>query len=322
MPTLYVGTYTRKEGHVDGHAKGIYAYSFDGRTGALELLKVTEGAGINPSYVLGTESMLSVTVSGEDRRLLGSFVQLSLFFPGASLVVPDRQDASHIHSTAWTPNGLVAADLGTDRVVQYTLDAESQKLVDEEFIVRPPRSGPRHFALSSTLGVAYIICELDNTVGVHPLGVKTGKVGHEVLQNISTLPPNYAGPAPLASNIHISTNQRFVCAATRFSDTITVYKILADTRLELVEYVSTCNGVTLELHIMLVYMSTPRLRSVLAGLKGFEPLVILTNQGRGPWCGGVSAIHVSVHRCVHYILARYELGIFYLVLHIVYISLN
>ncbi|KAI9907460.1 hypothetical protein PsorP6_003325 [Peronosclerospora sorghi] len=27
-------------------------------TGALELLKVTEGAGINPSYVMGTESML------------------------------------------------------------------------------------------------------------------------------------------------------------------------------------------------------------------------------------------------------------------------
>ncbi|KAI9914644.1 hypothetical protein PsorP6_007471 [Peronosclerospora sorghi] len=58
MPNLYVVTYTRKEDHVDGHAKGIYAYSFDDRTGALELLKMTEGAGINPSYVVGTESML------------------------------------------------------------------------------------------------------------------------------------------------------------------------------------------------------------------------------------------------------------------------
>ncbi|KAI9913997.1 hypothetical protein PsorP6_005052 [Peronosclerospora sorghi] len=299
MPTLYVGTYTRKEGHVDGHAKGIYAYSFDDRTRALELLKVTEGAGINPSYVVGTESMLYTVNDCNEASLLrpghetgfvtaykmkkqgdlvplsrhetcgtyachvalspqrdfvsvaslwpttvatdGSLAPASYYhcFPGASLVVPYCQDASHIYSTAWTPNGLVAADIGTDRVVQYTLDEKNQKLVDEEFIVRPPGSGPRHFALLSTLGVSYTIGELDNTVGVHLLDVKTGKVGHEVLQNISTLAPNYAGPAPLASDIRISTNQRFVYAATRFSDTITVYKILAETRLELVEYVST-----------------------------------------------------------------------------------
>ncbi|KAI9921255.1 hypothetical protein PsorP6_001826 [Peronosclerospora sorghi] len=259
MPTLYVGTYTRKEGHVDGHAKGISAYSFDDRTGALELLKVTEGAGINPSYVVGTESMLYAVnecneasalrpghqtgfVTAYKMKEQGELVPLSLHvalspqrdFVSVASLWPTTVAVCHCFRV-----DLVAADLGTDRVVQYTLDAENQKLVDEEFIVRPPGSGPRHFALSSTLGVAYIIGELDNTVGVHPLDVKTGKVGHEVLQNISTLPPNYAGPAPLASDIHISTNQKFVYAATRFSDTITVYKILDDTRLELVEYVST-----------------------------------------------------------------------------------
>ncbi|POM64789.1 hypothetical protein PHPALM_19650 [Phytophthora palmivora] len=303
MPTLYVGTYTRKEGHVNGHATGIHAYSFDDATGALKLLKITEGAGINPSYVCGTNSTLyAVNESNEPSQLRpgeetgfvaaykmgkdgeltqisrhetggtytchvalspnGDFVSvanygggLSLYpvnadgslapasdyhrFEGASMAIPERQEASHVHSTAWTPTGLVAADLGTDRIVQFKLDAANKKLVDEEFITRPSGSGPRHFALSPELGVGYVIGELDNTVGVHPLDAKTGKLGHEALQNISTLPKDYSGPAPLAADIHISTNNKFVYASTRFCHSIAIYKILPDTRLELVEILPT-----------------------------------------------------------------------------------
>ncbi|CAI5707613.1 unnamed protein product [Peronospora effusa] len=304
MPILYVGTYTRKEGHVNGHGKGIYAYSFHDMTGVLELLEITENSGTNPSFVFGSARSIlysvnecneaSVLRSGQETGFItaykmekngklsqlnrqetggtyschialspnGDFVSVAnyggglVLYPvnadgslapasdhhcleGASLVNPDRQDASHIHSTAWTSTGLVAADLGTDRIVQYTLDVATKKLVDEELITRPPGSGPRHFALSPELGVGYVIHELDNTVGVHPLDTKTGKLGHKALQNISTLPNNYSGPPPLASDIHISSDNKFVYAATRFSDTIAVYKILPDTRLEVVEIIPT-----------------------------------------------------------------------------------
>jgi 6-phosphogluconolactonase len=306
MPTLYVGTYTRKEGHVDGHAKGIHAYSFDEASGALKLLQVTEGAGINPSYVFGstsTSTLYAVNESnepsslhpgqetgfvsayrmGKDGELTqlsrhetggaftchvalspnGDFVSVANYgggslsidpvqadgslgaacdhhrFEGASLVIPDRQEASHIHSTAWTPTGLVAADLGNDRVVQYTLDVANKKLVNEQFIVAAPGSGPRHFALSPELGVGYVVNELDNTVTVHPLDAKTGKLGAEVLQNISTLPKDYSGPAALASDVHVSSNGKFVYAATRFYHSIACYKILPDKRLELVEIIPT-----------------------------------------------------------------------------------
>ncbi|RLN68531.1 hypothetical protein BBP00_00000926, partial [Phytophthora kernoviae] len=303
MPTLYVGTYTRKEGHVDGHAKGIHSYSFDNSTGALKLLTVTEGAGINPSYVFGSKSTLYVANEcnepsklrpGEETGFVsaykmekdgqltqisrhetggmyschvalspnGDFVSVANYgdglsiFPvnangsldaasdhhrveGASMAIPDRQEASHIHSTAWTPTGLVAADLGTDKVMQYTLDAANKKLVDEQFITRPPGSGPRHFALSPELGVGYVIGELDNTVGVYPLDAKTGKLETDALQNISTLPKDYSGPAALAADIHISSCGKFVFASTRFCHSISSYKILPDTRLELVEIIPT-----------------------------------------------------------------------------------
>ncbi|WP_053405956.1 lactonase family protein [Persicobacter sp. CCB-QB2] len=47
---LAIGTYTRKEGHVDGKAEGIYIYSFNPANGALEHLSTT-GNITNPSYL-------------------------------------------------------------------------------------------------------------------------------------------------------------------------------------------------------------------------------------------------------------------------------
>ncbi|TYZ57669.1 hypothetical protein PybrP1_011173 [[Pythium] brassicae (nom. inval.)] len=55
---LYVGTYSRKEGHVDGKGKGVYAFRFDLLTGALAPLGLQAEVGINPSYIGGTRKAL------------------------------------------------------------------------------------------------------------------------------------------------------------------------------------------------------------------------------------------------------------------------
>ncbi|SDR76510.1 lactonase family protein [Gramella sp. MAR_2010_147] len=47
---IYVGTYTKKEGHVDGKAKGIYLVNQNSDTGALEF-KGTVAEVVNPSFV-------------------------------------------------------------------------------------------------------------------------------------------------------------------------------------------------------------------------------------------------------------------------------
>ncbi|AHM63254.1 6-phosphogluconolactonase [Flammeovirgaceae bacterium 311] len=47
---LLVGTYTRKEGHVDGKADGIYLYEFDLETGSLTHLSTSPPI-VNPSYL-------------------------------------------------------------------------------------------------------------------------------------------------------------------------------------------------------------------------------------------------------------------------------
>jgi len=47
---LFVGTYTKKEGHVDGQGEGIYIYEMNKETGALRYLDVSDQI-ISPSYL-------------------------------------------------------------------------------------------------------------------------------------------------------------------------------------------------------------------------------------------------------------------------------
>lgn len=47
---FFVGTYTKKEGHVDGQGEGVYVYSMNKKTGAISY-KATSDAVISPSYV-------------------------------------------------------------------------------------------------------------------------------------------------------------------------------------------------------------------------------------------------------------------------------
>ena len=48
--TLFVGTYTLKEGHVDGQGEGIYVYQMDKETGELSYVSTSEEI-ISPSYL-------------------------------------------------------------------------------------------------------------------------------------------------------------------------------------------------------------------------------------------------------------------------------
>lgn len=47
---LFIGTYTQKEGHVDGQGEGVYVYEMNKETGALRYLATSEAL-ISPSYL-------------------------------------------------------------------------------------------------------------------------------------------------------------------------------------------------------------------------------------------------------------------------------
>lgn len=48
--TLYIGTYTRREAHVNGHGEGIYVYRFNPASGELNYQSTMRGV-VNPSFV-------------------------------------------------------------------------------------------------------------------------------------------------------------------------------------------------------------------------------------------------------------------------------
>lgn len=50
LEILFVGTYTKKEGHVDGQGEGVYVYAMNKKTGALSYLNVSDPI-ISPSYL-------------------------------------------------------------------------------------------------------------------------------------------------------------------------------------------------------------------------------------------------------------------------------
>ena len=65
---LFIGTYTKKEGHVDGKADGIYWYSMNSETGKITYKSVFKEI-INPSFLtLSTDGnfLYAVSETGSD----------------------------------------------------------------------------------------------------------------------------------------------------------------------------------------------------------------------------------------------------------------
>jgi len=74
--TTFIGTYTRKEGHVDGKGAGIYVFKQDSTSGSLEQVYVEEGI-VNPSFVVPSHDgkfLYAVEEIGSDVDSVGHVV--------------------------------------------------------------------------------------------------------------------------------------------------------------------------------------------------------------------------------------------------------
>jgi 6-phosphogluconolactonase len=103
------------------------------------------------------------------------------------------------------------------------------------FTASPPPPFPRHLAFHPTLSVAYVLNELDNTLGVFTLDAATG--GLKLLQNAgSTIPADYDEPPPFdfytasshAAGIVVSPDGRWVLCTNRGHDSVVTFAVDAD----------------------------------------------------------------------------------------------
>lgn len=85
--------------------------------------------------------------------------------------VADRQEKSHPHCIAFTPDGkyMLVNDLGMDRIHQFAVKAGNDTLVstmpDKDVEIRPG-AGPRHIVFNDEGNIAYLINEIGDDVTV------------------------------------------------------------------------------------------------------------------------------------------------------------
>ncbi len=213
----------------------VAAFSRDPESGTLSELNRQSSGGNGPCYVsvdssgkyvlvanYGGGSIAALPIAGDGSlRAATGFVQHE-----GSSVNPDRQQEAHAHMIAPTPDGrwIFTTDLGMDQVVGYALDTSSGQLVENEGAGASshPGAGPRHFAFSPRVGMAFVINELDSTLTAFDYDAETGRLDSR--QTVSTLPDGFDGDNTTA-HIVVSPDGRFVYGSNRGHDSIASFAL-------------------------------------------------------------------------------------------------
>jgi len=153
-----------------------------------------------------------------------------------SSVNPERQGEPHAHAIIPNPSNrfAYAADLGTDKIMAYRLDADTGRIAAafQPFARTPAGSGPRHLTFHPRSRRLYAINELLNTVTLFDHDADSGFLIER--QTISTLPDGYQGTSYTA-DLKITPDGRFLYGTNRGHHSVAAYRIADEGTLELVE---------------------------------------------------------------------------------------
>ncbi len=166
--------------------------------------------------------------------------------PAASVIAfegsgpdPKRQKKPYAHAVVASPDGafLYACDLGTDSVWGFRIDPATSKLtpIDPPAGKVPPGSGPRHLVFSPSGDFVYVNNEMGLTVSVFARDIASGAL--DLVQTLPVLPEGSPTEGVSTAEILMHPTGRWVYVSNRGHDSITVYSVRPDGRLELLENV-------------------------------------------------------------------------------------
>jgi 6-phosphogluconolactonase len=119
---------------------------------------------------------------------------------------------------------VLAPTLGDDRINVFRFDVITGRLEPNT----PPavyvkaQSGPRHFVFHPHGALVYVLGERNGSISVFDYQAGTGQLTAK--QTGSALPPNFQG-TPLAADLHITPDGRFLYGSERTSSTITGFTV-------------------------------------------------------------------------------------------------
>jgi len=222
---------------------GVAAYDIHQETGELSEInrELTEGAPpchleikddklLTGNYHLGTVGLHKVSERGE-------VLSASSVSEHEGSGPHERQEKSHVHYTAHTPDGnfAIVADLGTDELVTYTV--KDDQLVKVNTLNIQAGSGPRHVVFHPNGKTAYLLTELRSEVVVLDYHSEDGSF--TIKQYISALPDDF-DEVNDASAIHISSDGKFLYTGNRGHNSIAVFSVNeANGELTFVEHTPT-----------------------------------------------------------------------------------
>jgi 6-phosphogluconolactonase len=240
----------------DGRNGSVSAFAIDRVNGDLRFLNTVSSLGAGPAYVCvdatgkyafvanyfgGNIAVFPILSTGslgppvdfhQDKGSLGS-IHATNAPPGSFAI--SGHDAPHAHMIHSDPQNrfVLQTDLGQDRIYIYKFDADNGKLTaaDTPFISFASGDGPRHFAFHPNGRWLYSIQEEASTIEFFHYDSNAGVLRRR--QTVSTLPPGYTG-TNFSSEIMVSPDGRFVHAANRLHNSIAVFSIAGDGRLEYV----------------------------------------------------------------------------------------
>lgn len=250
-------------------------------------LDPTQRCLIVTNYGSGAVGVLSLAEDGA----LGPLTDV-VHHNGSSLR-PDRQDSAHPHSAVVTPAGgeVVVADLGTDELVTYRLDAAAGTLQHRATSDTRPGSGPRHMVFDR--GRLFVLHELDSTLGVF---VRSSSGRWREVQTLSTLPEGADPSDTTAADLRLAPSGRRLYASNRGDDSIAVFGGVNGGELELLGVTGSGGSCPRSLAV------APDGRHVAVANQLSDEVVVLPVE-TDPTYPAAPAARVSVHRpsCVQFL---------------------
>jgi 6-phosphogluconolactonase len=229
---------------------GVSALAIDPHNGTLALLNQQPSQGASPCYISLDQTGKNVLVANYSSGNVTSLPVQADGQLGAPAATDQHQpptgphknqDKPHAHSFLPAPDNryVFSADLGTDKVYGYQLDASSGKLtpLPTPAFTAKPGAGPRHLTFHPNGRWAYLENELNSTVTVLAYNAKAGTF--QEIETRSTLPAGYTGDNS-GADVHVSPDGQTLYTSNRGDNSLAVFHIAAATgRLALLQHVST-----------------------------------------------------------------------------------
>ena len=242
METAFIGTYTKKEGHVDGKGAGIYSISQNSETGAL-VMGETVAEIINPSFVKTSADKKFLYAVSElgPRDAASGFIHSYRINTDNTLVETGKISTEGFAPCyiAEDPSGkyVFVANYVGGVVMMYTKNEDgslkkSQKIVLED----PENSHPHSVTISSDNRHVYIADLGGDRIYIFDLNVEEGSLSPNKIPFISL--KEGAGPRHFA----ISPNGKYAYSINELNSTISAFKIGATGELIPISEISSLPG--------------------------------------------------------------------------------